>query len=176
MSHPKIHLPKPHSHEMKKAIASRALCRVRLETAYRRLKDVEKRIELLSFQEDIESIRPVSLPSRKIDAGDGLDWGIYWKDALVSTIPLHRVKGLGRKRCHHIIESFRTVGDLEAWRIVHGFSAIPGFSKSSSANLEEVLIRWLKRFAPDYQLRASADSLPLVKQKTRSGVLCLFEE
>ena len=173
---PKIHLPKPHSFEMQKAIESRRLWKERAELASRKLKEINKQIELLEFQEEIELNRPAVVPTRTIGRVGGFEWGIYWKDALVSTIPLHKVKGLGKARSQRIIESFRTVGDLESWRIVHGLECIPGITKNAARNLEEVLIKWLQTFAPDYPLRASSDALPKPKEKTQGGVLCLFEE
>ena len=173
---PKIHLPKPISEEMRKAKARRWKWRRRMELAARKLREIKQQIDLMQFQEDLEAIRPHEpLPSRMI-AQSGFEWGIFWKDALITTLPLHQVKGLGKSRCHQIVKSFRTVGDLEVWRISHGFSSIPGVTKTTAKNLEEMLIRWLQTYAPDYSLRASSDSLPIPKKqtKTQGGVLCLY--
>lgn len=170
----RIELPKPHSEELRKAQRRKRRWLERREICNAKLREIQKQIELLEFQMDLGSLESCSLPARRIEAGSGLDWGIFWKDALVSLLPLHNAKGIGKKRLRHVLAAFKTVGDLEGWRIVHGFRTLPGFTKSAAASLEEVLIRWLRRFAPDYTIRASADSLPRQKaERPKDGILWL---
>jgi hypothetical protein len=117
-----------------------------------------------------------ALPQTKIDCGAGIDWGIYWRDAELATLKLHRVPGLGAKRIEMIQRSFRTIGEIESWRVSIGLSEIPGLTKTVAMNLEDSLVRWFQRFAPDYRIPPSADSLPVAKPKaTKDGVLWFDE-
>lgn len=157
--------------EIHAAIVQRAKWRRRLKTCQRKLKDISRHIEILEFQEELNSKRP-ALPQTKIDCGAGIDWGIYWRDAEIATLKMHRVSGLGAKRIEMIQKSFRTIGEIESWRVSIGLSEIPGLTKTVARNLEESLVRWLQRYAPDYRIVPSADSLPVARPKaTKDGYL-----
>jgi len=155
----------------KAAIIQRAKWRRRLKQCQRKLKDIAKHIEILEFQEELNIKRP-ALPQTKIDCGTGIDWGIYWRDAEITTLKMHRVQGLGVKRIEMIQKTFRTIGEIESWRVSIGLSEIPGLTKTVARNLEESLVRWLQRYAPDYRIAPSADSLPVARPKsTKDGYL-----
>lgn len=151
-----------------KWVQRRQLCRGKI-------RELDAEIEQLRYQIAIDRTQPVQ--ERVRIASNGVDWGIYWRDAPLSCVGLQHVKGIGRTRRESLIKSFQVVGKIETYRIVNGFSSIPGFSNILCHRLERRVVAWLSRFAPDYRPPASADHLPAVRTKPdkTENILWLYE-
>lgn len=160
--------PKPLEQELSKALKQRSKWRNRREICCKKLREIQKRIELLDFQREVSESK-VSIPCRTIKMPGDVDWGIFWKDVPLSTLPISKIKGIGISKAKSLIAAFSSVGELESWRLSRGFTSIPGFNRFASSNLEEMFLRWLRTYAPEYRIPASADSLPLQAKQSGSN-------